>query len=299
MRATRSGIRAAVALAVMMAALAPPARGSCGGENHSRANPRVVHARGHRAAIVIGDSTMIYAGPRLAARGLEAYARGCRQFPAGLALARARRRAGRLPHLVIFALGANAGATTADLTRALRLVGPRRVLGLVTPRDYAPAAAAMRAFARSHADRVLLVDWRARSAGHPGWFFSDGLHVNLRGAAAFTRLVAGRAAGVIAPPVGQLRRAASPTAPPRDCGLQPRAGLTLRVLVLRARRPLTCRAARHLAGAPPLTGFRRWRWYDWTPTGVRSWHDLYVRDHHRTVVATRVVRGATPSRRPS
>jgi len=288
--ALRAVVVAAVALAT--AAFATPARAGCGGENHSPANARVTHAPGHRGALIIGDSTMIYAGPRLAARGLEAYARGCRQFPAGLALVGARRRAGRLPHLVILALGANGGADSADLRRALRIVGPRRVLGLVTPRNYATAASAMRAFARRHADRVLLIDWRARSAGHGGWFFADGLHVNLTGAAAFTRLVAGRAAGVIAPPVRRLRRAASPRRPPRDCGLESRAGLTLRVLVLRARRPLSCRHARHIAGEPPLTGFLRWRWYDWTPAGVGGWHDLYVRVRHRMVIATRVVRGS-------
>ncbi len=124
---------------------------------------------------------MIYAGPRLAARGLETYARGCRQIAAGLSLVRSRRRAGGLPRLVVIALGANGGMTTADLRRALSIVGSRRVLGLVTPRNNAAAASAIRTFAQAHADRVLLIDWRARSAAHPGWFFSDGLQVNVRG----------------------------------------------------------------------------------------------------------------------
>lgn len=278
----------AVATAVAATALgAAPARAGCGGGHHWRASPRIAHAPGHRGALVIGDSTMIYAGPRLAARGLEASARGCRQFPAGLDLVAARKRAGRLPHLVVLALGANAGASRAQLARALRLIGSRRVLGLVTPRNNAATAVAMRAFARRRADRVLLVDWKARSAGRSKWFFEDGLHVNPTGAEVYARLIAGRAAGAIAPPVARLRRAASPRREPRDCGTLVRAGTRLRVLVLRG--PLSCRHARQIARQPPLAGFARWRWYDWEPTGVRDWHDLYVRDHLRMVIATRPV----------
>jgi hypothetical protein len=291
MRRRLIGATAAIAAAAVAAgAGAPPARAGCGGENHSPANPRITHARGHRGALVIGDSTMIYAGPRLAARGLETYARGCRQFAAGLELVAARKRAGTLPHLVVLALGANGGASAGQFAQALRLIGPDRVLGLVTPRNYASTAVAMRAFARRHPDRVLLVDWTARSAGHGGWFFGDGLHVNLTGADAYARLIAHRAAGAIAPPVARLRRAASPRRAPRDCATVTRAGLRLRVLVLRASRPLSCRHARYIAAKPPLIGFARWRWYDWTPTHVGPWRDLYVRSHHRLVVVTRSAR---------
>jgi hypothetical protein len=148
----------------------------------------------------------------------------------------------------------------------------------------------MREFARAHADRVLLVDWRAYSVGHAGWFSTDGLHVNLTGADAYARLIAGRAAGVIAPPVDRLRRAASPAHRPRDCRRVTRGGLELEVLLLRAHAGLGCRGARRISRRPPLAGFADWRWYDWTPTGVRHWHDLYVRQRPRAVIATRDVR---------
>jgi hypothetical protein len=272
-------------------AAATPARAGCGGENHSAADARMLHRPGHRAALVIGDSTSIYAGPRLAARGMETYARGCRQMSAGLALMRARKRAGRLPHLVVLALGANGGATIGQLGEALRIAGSRRVLGLVTPRNYASAAAVMRRFAAQHADQVLLVDWRHVSAGHGSWFFADGLHVNPTGAGAYSALIAGRASGVIAPPVARLRRAATGTGNARACGTVRRAGRRLAVLILRARgATLSCRHARHIAGKPPLLGFRRWRWFDWRPARVGGWQDLYIRDARRLVVVTRLDR---------
>lgn len=36
-------------------------------------------------------------------------------------------------------------------------------------------------------DNVVLVDWSAEAARHPGWFLSDGLHLNAAGIAGFAR----------------------------------------------------------------------------------------------------------------
>ena len=136
------------------------------------ASPSPSHVRGHRSGLVIGDSTGIFATPILALLGLEADSRECRQFAEGVAIVRRRRAAGTLPHLVVLALGANGPVSTAQIDGALVAIGPRRVLGLVTPRNLASSAASMRSEARRRPDRVVLIDWRRRSAGHGAWFSS-------------------------------------------------------------------------------------------------------------------------------
>jgi hypothetical protein len=279
---------AAIVLAVAAACLAlPGAALGCGYERHAR--PSEPLAPGHRAALVVGDSTGIFAAPLLARRGLEADAQECRQFDAGVALLRERRSAGTLGHLAVLALGANGPVSAGQIGAALTAAGRGRVLGLVTPRNLDASARAMRAAAARRPGRVLLIDWQRFSAGHAGWFASDGLHVDQTGAAAFARLIARRAAGVVAPPVGALRRFAARRG--ADCGTVERDGATLAVRVLRRDGlALSCRHARHIAAKPPLAGFARWHWYDWRPTGAGPWNDVYTRSSRRLVFATRIIR---------
>jgi hypothetical protein len=280
---------APILLAALVACLVlPGAALGCGYERHAR--PSGALAPGHRAALVVGDSTGIFAAPLLARRGIEADAQECRQFDTGVALLRARRSAGTLGHLAVLALGANGPVSARQLDAALAAAGRGRVLGLVTPRNLASSASAMRAAAARRPGRVLLIDWQRFSAGHDSWFAADGLHVNQTGAAAFARLIARRAAGVIAPPVDALRRFAERTG--ADCGTVRRDGAKLSVRVLRRDGlALSCRHARHIAAQPPLAGFARWRWYDWRPTGVGAWNDVYTRSSRRLVVATRIIPG--------
>src|SRR3954447_24778174 len=77
-----------------------------------------------RPPLALGDSVMIFAVPRLAARGIEADARGCRQLPEAMGILRARKRAGTLPRLVVLALGANGSLTRGGLEGVVRLLGP-------------------------------------------------------------------------------------------------------------------------------------------------------------------------------
>jgi hypothetical protein len=274
-------------LAVAIGALVlPGAALGCGYERHAR--PSDPLPPGHRAALVVGDSTGIFAAPLLARRGIEADAQECRQFDAGVGILRARRRAGSLGHLAVLALGANGPVSARQVGAALAAAGRGRVLGLVTPRNLAASADAMRAAAARRPDRVLLIDWRRFSAGHAGWFAADGLHVNQTGAAAFARLIARRSAGVIAPPVDALRPFARRRG--HGCGRVQRSGSTLAVRVLRRDGlALSCRHARHIAAEPPLRGFARWRWYDWRPAAVGPWNDLYTRSSRRVVIATRII----------
>lgn len=233
-------------------------------------------ASGSGRALLIGDSTSILAAPYLGRLGIEADARGCRQFSAGVQIVRARRRAGRLPRLVILALGANGSVGEDALHAARRAAGRGRVLALVTPRNHPLSGRAMRAFARRHPHDVMTVDWLGFSARRGRLFAGDGLHVTHAGAAAFAALIHRRTSGVFDPPVRTLRIAGRG----RACGSVTRGGRRLAVRVVRG--PVLCRRARALAARPPLAGVPGWRWWDW-PGPVA---DVFLRRDGGALVTT-------------
>jgi hypothetical protein len=185
------------ALAVLIAvplgpgAAAPAsAQGSCGGVQ--TATPR---HRGHaRPPLAIGDSTMLLALPALAGEGFEVNAHGCREYGEALDLLARRARARTLPHLVVVALGADGTVTAEDVLRTLALVGPDRVLVLVTPRELGGGSGAdaqeVRRAGATHSGQVGVLDWVAHAAAHPDWFQPDGLHLTDTGAAAFATFLA-------------------------------------------------------------------------------------------------------------
>lgn len=272
-----------LAVAVALGAAAPA--WACDNSRHFRAGK----VRGERAPLVIGDSTMIFAAPVLARLGLEADARGCRQFSQGLAILSARRRAGTLPPVVVLALGANGPVGPAGLARARRIIGRHRVLALVTPRNSASSRASMRRAARRHPERVKLVDWAVYSAGHGGWFGGDGLHVNHTGAAAFARFIK-RAVGPLAfPPVRAFRLPRS-TKDVKACDTVRRAGRRYAVYVTRGPRRVLCRRARELVRMPLLRPIANWRYYDWRRARNGPWAAVYARRDRRVIVAAVRVR---------
>jgi hypothetical protein len=182
---------AAVALVTALAlALVPAAaKAACG--SAAQEKPRKDVSLG-RAPIAVGDSPMLLALPDLAAEGYRANARGCRQYPEGLALLRDLKRRDKLPRLVVIALGSNGSVTKGNIHDALDIVGKKRILGLVTPRETGGGSSSdadvIRREAKAHRNRIELLDWVGFSAGHPGWFQPDGLHLTFDGAAAMARL---------------------------------------------------------------------------------------------------------------
>jgi hypothetical protein len=152
--------------------------------------------------LAIGDSIMLGAIDSLARRGFEVDVRGCRQMSEGIGVLRAR--APRLPRFVVIGLGTNWTVTLDQIRQALRIVGRERVLGLVTPREVGGVRssdqAVMREAGRRWPNRVRVVDWVARSAGHSDWFYSDGLHLTPKGARAMARLIRGALTTAAAPP---------------------------------------------------------------------------------------------------
>ncbi|HEX8207790.1 MAG TPA: hypothetical protein VF587_17120 [Solirubrobacteraceae bacterium] len=170
---------------------APPGRASasCGGVR--TAYPPKAE-RQFAPPLAIGDSVMLGAVPEVARAGLEVNTRGCRPMSEGLRVLRARKRT-FLPSRVVIALGANWTVSFREIRAAMRIVGRRRLLVLVTPRESGGGqsrdAWAMRRAARRFPRRVRVLDWVRVSRGHGGWFSGDGLHLSGSGARAFARLL--------------------------------------------------------------------------------------------------------------
>ena len=180
--------RAAIAVLAAVVLMPAAAAADCG--NVAQAKPTKDVSLG-RAPLAIGDSPMLLALPNLADRGFRANARGCRQWPEGLGVIRDLKRKDHLPKLVIVALGSNGSVTKGDIHKALELLGKKRILGLVTPRELGGGAGHDAALVRSEAHkhkRIRLLDWVKYSSGHSGWFQPDGLHLTFDGAEAMARL---------------------------------------------------------------------------------------------------------------
>ena len=185
-----SARRALLACIAALVAWPATAAADCGGV--VAAYPHKWH-HNYRPPLVIGDSTMIFAVPRLAARGMEANARGCRMWSEGMGILRARKHAHSLPHLVVMGLGANWTISRGDIEAAVHLLGPKRVLGLIAPREEGGGTSSdaynVRRAGRRHRNRVKVLDWPHYSAGHYGWFSGDGLHMSYSGADAYARFI--------------------------------------------------------------------------------------------------------------
>ena len=266
--------RGLVLVAALLAVLPAPASACNAGARSGAVKHR---PRAERPPLIIGDSTMIFAAPKLGRRGFEADARGCRQFAAGVAMLARRRAIGRLPRVAILALGANGAIPRRVMRRAVRVMGRPRVLGLVTPRNSTSSQATMRWAARRFPDRVLLIDWVAFSAGHGGWFSGDGLHVNHAGATAFAELVRRRVDPLVHPPVRRLALPRDPQRAGKVCGR--------RIFVTRGADRIACARARQLARAPRMRGVPGWRFFDLRGVRRRPWTGAWMRRDAKVVVA--------------
>lgn len=275
-------MRALVAASALVLLLAAPAAQACNAGTRSR-SVRVVRRHGP-APWVIGDSTAIFAAPMLGRRGIDADAHGCRQFAQGVAML-ARRR--HLPDAVVMALGANGPVSRADIARARRVIGRRRFLLLVTPKNSGATIAAMRAAARAHPDTVLTLDWARYSAGRgSSWFGGDNLHVNYAGARAYASYIRAGLDPFFGPP----RRGwpldlpfTADAARVRPCGTVHAFGRATQVFLTRGK--LSCAYARTLMRGPRLAPPARWRFYDWRVVKKGPWTDVLARRDRSIVIA--------------
>jgi hypothetical protein len=230
-----------------------------------------------RPPLVVGDSSMLLGVRALASHGFEADARGCRSFAAGVALVARRRRAGTLPRLVVLALGANGPASQGQIERALRIVGRRRMLGLVAGGGNATSPRAYRRAARRHPSRIVLIDWRA--SGGPARYGGDGIHIGTEGEAEEAAFIA-RHTRPFMPPPARLRPPPSAKRA-KDCGTAKRR----RVFVAKGR--MLCGRARELARTEVTEPIAGWRAFDWRIVGRPPWTAVYERRDGGVVVVVR------------
>jgi hypothetical protein len=175
-------------MAATVAGAPPAAEAACG--DAERAWPTTLRRPGP-PPLAIGDSVMLGAIGQLQGAGFEVDVRGCRQMGEGLGLLAARRDAGSLPEVVVVALGTNWTVTTSQIRAGLRILGPSRVLGMVTPPEVGGVAsadqAAIRAAGPHWPRRLKVLDWVGHSAGQD-WTW-DGMHLKPEGAAAYARFL--------------------------------------------------------------------------------------------------------------
>jgi hypothetical protein len=271
-------VRILLACCAALLACSAPAW-ACGEGTVAAARHAEAAVRG--APLVIGDSTMIFAAPILGRMGMTTDAHGCRQFDQGVAMLAARRRAHALHPYAVLALGANGQVGDSQIERALDVIGAERVLGLVTPRNYAATAAAMRRAAARHPDRVILIDWARYSAGHGSWFAGDGLHVDYAGAAAYAAFIR-RASDPLMPPAPGHLHLTHGVRGATACGRSRRG----RVYIVYGAKRASCSDARLVVRAGPLHARPSWRGWDYARAG-RGWLAVYERRDRRVVIATR------------
>ena len=177
-------------LAIALLVAAPTAaHAACGDPKTAKSSRNL--AKGPEP-FVLGDSVMLLAVKPLARAGFNVNAQGCRKWRHGHAILRRKKRRGRLPRLVVMALGSNWVITRDEIGRTRRMLGRKRVLALVTPREsggrVGPDAKRLRAAARAHRN-VVLVDWVRFARGHGSWFSGDGLHLSGTGVRKYVRCV--------------------------------------------------------------------------------------------------------------
>ena len=175
-----------VIAAAVVVAMTPAAEAACGGVKAAGSKRNL--AKGPEP-LAIGDSVMLLAVKPLARAGFNANARGCRQWSEGHRILRRKKRKGRLPRLVVMALGTNWYITRDEIGRTRRLLGRKRVLAIVTPRDPGGSGDAkrIRAAGRAHPRNIKVIDWVRFSRGHGSWFGGDGIHLTYTGVTNYVR----------------------------------------------------------------------------------------------------------------
>lgn len=123
----------------------------------------------------------------------ELDARGSRQVLEAIHVLKRLRALGELGGVVIFHIGDNGAITDDEFDEVMEVVGDRRkvlVVNTTVPDSYqwAPNNEVLADGVARYPDRAVLVDWHARSAGHPEYFW-DGLHLTPRGAKAYAGLI--------------------------------------------------------------------------------------------------------------
>jgi hypothetical protein len=175
---------------------------TCGGQHTGKAKFNPYGPNDGPPPIAIGDSTMLFPIPDLNKAGFDVNARGCRGFKQAIWIARDMRNRGVLPRLILVNSYGNGGINDDLIKFALKVIGPKRKLVLVTAYDAdtghppAPDTDVLVKAAKDHPDQIELLDWVKYSLPHhkvdpePGaWFLPDLFHPNIAGSAAYAHFL--------------------------------------------------------------------------------------------------------------
>jgi hypothetical protein len=198
-----------VALALAVLWQAPTAFGAgeptfgCGHVHTAEAERNPYGPNDGPPPIAIGDSTMLLPIPDLTRVGFDVNAKGCRGFKQSIWVARDLRNQDKLPKLILINAYGNGGVDDELIRFALKVIGPKRTLVLVTAYDAdtgappAPDTDVLVKAAKDHPDQIKLLDWVKYSLPHhkvepaPGaWFLPDLFHPNFTGAPAYANFLA-------------------------------------------------------------------------------------------------------------
>jgi MYXO-CTERM domain-containing protein len=203
----RSGLFVRLGLAGVLLVQASPAAASrvpldCGKQHTGQAKFNPYGPHDGPPPIAIGDSTMLFPIPDLNKVGFDVNARGCRGFKQAVWIARDMRNRGVLPKLILINCYGNGGVNDDLIKFALKVIGPKRTLVLVTAYDAdtghppAPYTDVIKQAGRDHPDQIKVLDWVAYSLPHhkidpePGaWFLPDYFHPNIAGSAAYAHFL--------------------------------------------------------------------------------------------------------------
>jgi hypothetical protein len=200
-------IGAAIVLLALWQPSATPAAGEpafgCGHVHTAEAQRNPYGPNDGPPPIAIGDSTMLLPIPDLTRVGFDVNAKGCRGFKQSIWVARDLRNENMLPRLILINAYGNGGVNDDLIKFALKVIGPKRTLGLVTAYNAdtgeapAPDTDVLVQAAMDHPDQIKLLDWVKYSLPHhkvdpaPGaWFLPDLFHPNFTGAHAYANFLA-------------------------------------------------------------------------------------------------------------
>lgn len=183
--ALAAGSVVAAALAIALA-LANP--GSAAGRIGERSLPKVSG---------FGDSVMLGAKPDMLRlfHGGRVNAAESRQADPTLAAVRRAAHASRLRPLVVLHIGTNGTIDRGPFRRTLRLLQttPRvrliEVLTVHVPQPWQTADNRLIRHVTSHFSRAVVVDWHGVADRHPGWLYSDHVHLTPAGQHGYSRML--------------------------------------------------------------------------------------------------------------
>ena len=154
----------------------------------------VAPARLAGGGLAVGDSVLedvqLYAPTTLASRGISFNAAVSRQWRTGETILSSVRAAGKLPPVVIVALGTNGPIHPADFDAMMQAAAGSAKVVFMTVTGPSVANNPVIAAGVARYPQARLADWAAVSAPHPDWFAGDRVHVGPAGAAALGSLLA-------------------------------------------------------------------------------------------------------------